>query len=56
MRATTAADLVAMALDREDAAQLAVVATEGELQHARERMCNGRPQRNLVGCHDLHFL
>ena len=53
MRATATTDFVTVSFDGEDAAQLCMVATKGELQRARERMRNGRPQRNLVGCHVL---
>ncbi len=51
VRAATAADLVAVAFDGENAAQLRVVAPEREFQRTCKRTRNGVPQRNLFGRH-----
>jgi hypothetical protein len=50
MRATTAANLLGVLVDRKDTAQLGMVATKSKLQRARERV--GSSQQHLFRCHN----
>jgi hypothetical protein len=52
MRATPAANLVGVLIDRKDTAQLGMVATKSKLQRARERVGYGSPQQHLFRCHN----
>ena len=47
MRATPAANLVGVLIDRTDTARLGMVATKSKLQRARERVGYGSSQRQL---------
>jgi hypothetical protein len=55
VRPASTAHLVTASFDGENAAQLCMVTAKSKLKRARERMRDGRPQWNLVGCYVLQF-